>query len=434
METAGLSGKLTGARAREASERGADKRETCVGDGPGAVATTGRRARTRQPAQAASYAHGSDASDDGLTPSRVTAAPQARQRRQTATTQPSSGRTDPSDAAEFIFLLEQLARQGPDRRAFTSSVVNPAGDYPAPIITSFCAARLGISRLCPETSRCPSLGARVHSKVASKVHADNTYTPQSESLSMAKRPLPSTRCGVPECARRSPWPCPGVRAMNGGLGGSSLYEDTASRSSLEAAPQPLHIPAKRLAYGQADCGPDPMASAGAVLRQPPWASAWPSAADAFEAPHHVPSYQQQSVRDSPYFYPDRKPSSFNLWASSAKAYDLGPADSCQAYASQAWCPYSAAAATYPVPQPARVDPAPTAVPAYLQAADEHRVAPPPPPVPPPVPHPPPPRSDGFAAYSDGYGLRAAAAAEAHGPPPYVPAGTERPPTRALGSL
>ncbi|XP_042143257.1 homeobox protein abdominal-B [Ixodes scapularis] len=211
--------------------------------------------------------------------------------------------------------------------------------------------------------------------------------------------------------------------MNGGLGGSSLYEDTASRSSLEAAPQPLHIPAKRLAYGQADCGPDPMASAGAVLRQPPWASAWPSAADAFEAPHHVPSYQQQSVRDSPYFYPDRKPSSFNLWASSAKAYDLGPADSCQAYASQAWCPYSAAAATYPVPQPARVDPAPTAVPAYLQAADEHRVAPPPPPVPPPVPHPPPPRSDGFAAYSDGYGLRAAAAAEAHGPPPYVPAGT-----------
>lgn len=117
----------SGARAREASERGADKRETCVGDGPGAVATTGRRARTRQPAQAASYAHGSDASDDGLTPSRVTAAPQARQRRQTATTQPSSGRTDPSDAAEFIFLLEQLARQGPDRRAFTSSVVNPPG-------------------------------------------------------------------------------------------------------------------------------------------------------------------------------------------------------------------------------------------------------------------------------------------------------------------
>ncbi|CAN7982812.1 unnamed protein product [Ixodes hexagonus] len=174
--------------------------------------------------------------------------------------------------------------------------------------------------------------------------------------------------------------------MNGGLGGSSLYEDTASRSSLEAAPQPLHIPAKRLAYGQADCGPDPMAGAGAVLRQPPWASAWPPSADAFEAPHHVASYQQQhGVRDSPYFYPDRKPSSFNLWASSPKAYDLGPADSCQAYAaSQAWCPYSAAAASYPVPQAARVDPAPTAVPAYL-SADDHRVAPPP--VPPPVPPP-----------------------------------------------
>lgn len=220
--------------------------------------------------------------------------------------------------------------------------------------------------------------------------------------------------------------------MNGGIGGSSLYEETASRSSLEA-PQPLHIPAKRLTYGQADCSAEPMA-AGGVIRQPPWASGWPATADPFEAPHHVP--YQQSVRDSSaYFYQDRKPSPFNIWSSSAKGYDLGPsvaADSCQAYASQAWCPYSAAAAAYPVPQPARVDPAPTAVPAYLAAAaaaeEQHRVAPPP--HQPPPPHPPP-RSDGFAAYSDGYGLRAAAAAEAHGPPPYVPAGTVPPVTESL---
>ncbi|KAL1431450.1 hypothetical protein MTO96_014182 [Rhipicephalus appendiculatus] len=119
--------------------------------------------------------------------------------------------------------------------------------------------------------------------------------------------------------------------MNGGAG---LYEE--SRSSLEA-PQPLHIPAKRLAYGQADCAADPMA-AGGVIRQSPWASPWPGAEAAFEAPHHY----QQGVRDSAsYFYPaaaDRKP--FNLWPAAAKGYELGPtaaADACQAY-SQAWCP------------------------------------------------------------------------------------------------
>ncbi|XP_077483672.1 uncharacterized protein LOC144093829 isoform X2 [Amblyomma americanum] len=216
--------------------------------------------------------------------------------------------------------------------------------------------------------------------------------------------------------------------MNGGAGGS-LYEETAaSRSSLEA-PQPLHIPAKRLAYGQADCGVDPMA-AGGVIRQSPWASPWPGA-DAFDAAPHHAAYQQGVVRDSAsYFYPaaDRKP--FNLWPA-AKGYDLGPtaADACQAaYSAQAWCPYPAAA--YPAPQAARV-----VEPAYLQAAEEqqqqqqHRVVPPAPPPPPPHPAPPhpapppPPRSDAFAAYSDGYGLRAAAAAEAHGPPPYVPVST-----------
>ncbi|KAL3213477.1 hypothetical protein MRX96_035367 [Rhipicephalus microplus] len=133
-------------------------------------------------------------------------------------------------------------------------------------------------------------------------------------------------------------------AMNGGL-----YEE--SRSSLEA-PQPLHIPAKRLSYGQADCSADPMA-AGGVIRQSPWASPWPGAEAAFEAPHHY----QQGVRDSAsYFYPaaaDRKP--FNLWPAAAKGYELGPtaaADACQAY-SQAWCPYPTAAA-YPAPQAARV--------------------------------------------------------------------------------
>ncbi|KAH8023991.1 hypothetical protein HPB51_020749 [Rhipicephalus microplus] len=205
--------------------------------------------------------------------------------------------------------------------------------------------------------------------------------------------------------------------MNGGL-----YEE--SRSSLEA-PQPLHIPAKRLSYGQADCSADPMA-AGGVIRQSPWASPWPGAEAAFEAPHHY----QQGVRDSAsYFYPaaaDRKP--FNLWPAAAKGYELGPtaaADACQAY-SQAWCPYPTAAA-YPAPQAARVV-EPSAA-AYLQAAEEqqqqqHRVVPPPPPPPHPAPPPPPPRSDAFAAaYSDGYGLRAAAAAEAHGPPPYVPVST-----------
>ncbi|XP_049271687.1 homeobox protein Hox-B4 isoform X1 [Rhipicephalus sanguineus] len=214
--------------------------------------------------------------------------------------------------------------------------------------------------------------------------------------------------------------------MNGGAG---LYEE--SRSSLEA-PQPLHIPAKRLAYGQADCAADPMA-AGGVIRQSPWASPWPGAEAAFEAPHHY----QQGVRDSAsYFYPaaaDRKP--FNLWPAAAKGYELGPtaaADACQAY-SQAWCPYPAAAA-YPAPQAARVVEPSAAAAAYLQAAEEqqqqqqqqHRVVPPPPPPPPPHPAPPPPpRSDAFAAaYSDGYGLRAAAAAEAHGPPPYVPVSTE----------
>ncbi|XP_075549650.1 uncharacterized protein LOC142583180 isoform X2 [Dermacentor variabilis] len=219
--------------------------------------------------------------------------------------------------------------------------------------------------------------------------------------------------------------------MNGGAGGS-LYEE--SRSSLEA-PQPLHIPAKRLAYGQADCAvvADPMA-AGGVIRQSPWASPWPGAEAAFEAPHH---YQQGGIRDSAsYFYPaaaDRKP--FNLWPAAAKGYELGPtaaADACQAY-SQAWCPYPAAAAAYPAPQAARVVEPSAAAAAYLQAAEEqqqqqqqHRAVPPPPP-PPPPPHPappPPPRSDAFAAaYSDGYGLRAAAAAEAHGPPPYVPVST-----------
>lgn len=207
--------------------------------------------------------------------------------------------------------------------------------------------------------------------------------------------------------------------MNGGVGGtSSLYEE--SRSSLEA-PQPLHIPAKRLAYGQADCGSsDPMAAAGGVIRQSPWASPWPGA-DAFDAPHHAAAYQQGMRDSASYFYPaaDRKP--FNLWPAAAKGYELGPsaADACQAY-SQAWCPYPAAA--YPAPQAARV-----VEPAYLQAAEEqHRVvaAPPQPPPPPPHPAPPPPRSDAFSAYSDGgYGLRAAAAAEAHGPPPYVPVST-----------
>ncbi|XP_064471866.1 homeobox protein abdominal-B-like isoform X2 [Ornithodoros turicata] len=229
-------------------------------------------------------------------------------------------------------------------------------------------------------------------------------------------------CAASRARPARPLPSAERRAMNG-----SLYEDTgSSRSSLEPAPtQPLHIPAKRLGYAQGphDCGPTDhsgMAAAAGVIRQPWAASAW--TADSFE-----PQYNQATLcspRDSAYYYPsDRKTSSFNLWSSSSKGYDLGGPESCQAYAAQAWCPYSTA---YPAAAP-RVEPPPPPpppVPAYLSAEEHHQrsaasvaasVG----------PAPPPPRTnpmESFSAYSDGYGLRAASAAESHGPPPYAPAG------------